>query len=53
MNKKEPAYYNIKASDEVYNVFKKIDWTKSSKYDTAGNPSLSKGDIIEMYERFV
>ena len=24
MNKKEPAYYNIKASDEVYNVFKKI-----------------------------
>ena len=53
MNKKEPAYYNIKASEKVYNVFKKIDWTKSSKYDTAGNPSLSKGDIIEMYERFV
>ena len=53
MNKKEPAYYNIKASDEVYNVFKKIDWTKSSKYDTAGNPSLSKGDIIEMYEKFL
>jgi hypothetical protein len=53
MNKKEPAYYNIKASEEVYNVFKKIDWDKSAKYDTAGNPSLSKGDIIEMYERFV
>ena len=53
MNKKEPAYYNIKAPEEVYNVFKKIDWDKSAKYDTAGNPSLSKGDIIEMYERFV
>ena len=53
MNKKEPAYYNIKASDEVYKVFERIDWNKSSKYDTAGNPSLSKGDIIEMYERFL
>jgi len=53
MNKKEPAYYNIKASEEVYNVFKKIDWNKSAKYDTAGNPSLSKGDIIEMYDRFL
>ena len=51
MNKKEPAYYNIKASEKVYNIFKKIDWEKSSKYDTAGNPSLSKGDIIEMYEK--
>lgn len=51
MNKKEPAYYNIKASDEVCKVFERIDWNKSAKYDTAGNPSLSKGDIIEMYEK--
>ena len=50
MTKPISSHYNIKASDKVYNVFKKIDWTKSSKYDTAGNPSLSKGDIIEMYE---
>ena len=53
MNKKEPAYYNIKASDEVCKVFERIDWNKSAKYDTAGNPSLSKGDIIEMYDRFL
>lgn len=50
MNHKEPAFYNIKGSDKVYNIFKKIDWEKSSKYDTAGNPSLSKGDIVEMYD---
>ena len=53
MNKNEPAYYNIKASDKVCKVFERIDWDKSAKYDTAGNPSLSKGDIIEMYERFL
>jgi hypothetical protein len=47
---KTPAYYNIKGSEEVCSVFEKIDWDTSSKYDTAGNPSLSKGDIIEMYE---
>jgi hypothetical protein len=49
---KLPAYYNIKGYDEVCSVFERIDWDKSTKYDTAGNPSLSKDDIIIMYERY-
>jgi len=32
----------------VIEIFKKIDWS-SAKYDTAGNPSLSKADIVRLY----
>ena len=46
-----PAHHLIKAPDSVYEVMKHIDWNNSSKYHTAGNPSISKGELVAAYER--
>jgi hypothetical protein len=35
--------------ESCYEQMQQIDWDKSSKYDTAGNPSISKSDIVSMY----
>jgi len=48
-NRSESSHYLIKAPDCVYNIMKKIDWTETSKYHTAGNPSISKAELIEQY----
>lgn len=44
------SHYFISAPDDVKNLFKKIDWT-SVKYNTAGNPSISKPELIALYEK--
>lgn len=51
-NKAKPSHYWIKGSDSVYRVMQEIDWNynDSPKYDTAGNPSISKSDLIKKYE---
>tara|TARA_R110000772_G_scaffold99174_3_gene198931 strand:- start:39812 stop:40579 length:768 start_codon:yes stop_codon:yes gene_type:complete len=50
-NKSSSSHYLIKGGDLVYQIMKKIDWTKnnSPKYDTAGNPSITKNELIEEY----
>ena len=50
-NKSKSSHYWIKGSEKVYNIMKSINWNykESPKYDTAGNPSLSKGDLIDKY----
>lgn len=42
------SHYFIEASDIVKNIFKNIDWN-SVKYNTAGNPSISKPELIALY----
>lgn len=44
------SHYFIKASDQVLNIFEKINWS-SVKHNTAGNPSISKSELINLYER--
>lgn len=47
------SHYLIKSkTTSVYEVFQKANWDKTSKYDTAGNPSITKQDVIEQYERY-
>ena len=50
-NKSKSSHYWIKGNNKVYNIMKSINWNykESPKYDTAGNPSLSKGDLIDKY----
>tara|TARA_Y100000361_G_scaffold39189_1_gene33521 strand:- start:798 stop:1583 length:786 start_codon:yes stop_codon:yes gene_type:complete len=49
--KAKPSHYWIKGSDSVYQIMKEIDWDydDSPKYDTAGNPSITKDDLITKY----
>jgi len=48
--KSPSSHYLIKGSDEVYLKMVAINWDDfSSKYDTAGNPSISKNDLIKKY----
>ena len=35
----------------VFETFTKINWEKTSKYNTAGNPSITKQDVIIQYEK--
>lgn len=43
------SHYFIKANrEEVETLFSKIDWN-CVKYNTAGNPSIAKGELIELY----
>lgn len=45
------SHYFLKAqSPRVAEIFGAIDWTPI-KHDTAGNPSLSKADVVKMYVR--
>jgi len=45
------SHYWIKGSDRVYQIMQKINWNydDSPKYDTAGNPSITKDDLIKKY----
>lgn len=43
------SHYFLKASQEVREVFERIDWS-SVKGNTAGNPSISKSELINLYE---
>ena len=43
------AYNLISAPAWVFEIFQNIDWKGTSKFDTAGNPSISKGEIVEKY----
>lgn len=46
------SHYFIKSvidKDHLLSVFNTIDWT-SVKYNTAGNPSISKNELIELYQ---
>ena len=49
--KAKPSHYWIKGSDSVYQIMQEIDWDydDSPKYDTAGNPSITKDDLITKY----
>ena len=49
LTKSRSSHYLIRASDDVYQRMKAINWEDSSKYDTAGNPSISKAELIEKY----
>lgn len=44
------SHYFIKSDDLVKNLFKRIDWA-SVKYNTAGNPSISKPELINLYNK--
>ncbi len=43
------SHYFIKSSEEVKIILQRINWN-SVKYNTAGNPSISKSELIELYE---
>jgi hypothetical protein len=43
-------YYLKTKNQDVIDILSKIDWNDASgKYDTAGNPSISKNDLIRNY----
>lgn len=42
------SHYFLKVNDPVINILRKIDWS-SIKYNTSGNPSISKHELIEAY----
>lgn len=49
------SHYFIKINDNEKiewsrGIFEKIDWS-SVKYNTAGNPSISKGELIKLYKK--
>ena len=44
----EASHYFIKANESVRRIFEKIDWS-SVKHNTAGNPSISKSELIDLY----
>lgn len=46
-----PSHYFIKSSEEVRKIFENIDWS-SVKYNTAGNPSISKHELITLYNNY-
>ena len=46
-----PSHYYINCSDDVADAIKLMEWSyESSKYDTAGNPSISKNELITRLE---
>jgi hypothetical protein len=45
-----PSHYFLKAGKEVQAVFEQIDWSPV-KYNTAGNPSIAKNELITLYEK--
>ena len=51
--KAKASHYWIKGNDSVYQIMRKIDWDyeDSPKYNTAGNPSITKDDLIKEYSK--
>tara|TARA_B100001063_G_scaffold245315_1_gene280657 strand:- start:933 stop:1709 length:777 start_codon:yes stop_codon:yes gene_type:complete len=49
--KAKSSHYWIRGNDSVYQIMREIDWDydDSPKYDTAGNPSITKDDLIKKY----
>jgi hypothetical protein len=45
-----PSHYFIQAGKEVQTIFEQIDWSPV-KYNTAGNPSIAKNELIMLYEK--
>lgn len=43
------SHYFIKASPEVVRNLESIDWNRV-KHNTAGNPSISRGELVRLYE---
>lgn len=52
MHLAETSHYFIQATPDIYELFKKISWEKV-KYNTAGNPSISKVELIEHLEQML
>lgn len=46
----QASHYFIKADEKIYNILNKIDWSVV-KYNTAGNPSISKKELIDLLEK--
>lgn len=44
------SHYFIKATEDIIVLLEKIDWS-TVKYNTAGNPSISKRELIDLYEK--
>ena len=46
-------YYIKQKTKDVYRIMQSINWNfrESPKYDTAGNPSISKHDLIKFYSK--
>ena len=49
--KAKASHYWIKGNDNVYQIMQEMNWDydDSPKYDTAGNPSITKDDLIKKY----
>ena len=45
------SHYFIKCSPEILDTFKMINWD-TIKYNTAGNPSISKTELINLYNTY-
>lgn len=49
-----PSHFYINCSPEVAKIVRNIEWGYySSKYDTAGNPSISKSELIKKLETII
>ena len=49
-----PSHYYINCSDEVAKKIRELEWGYySSKYDTAGNPSISKSELIKALNKIM
>jgi hypothetical protein len=46
----EQSHYFIRCSDQVINVFRTLDFN-DVKHNTAGNPSISKHELISLYKK--
>ena len=45
------SHFYIAANDSIYQIMKNMNWDKDSpKFDTAGNPSITKDELIKKYE---
>lgn len=53
LDKAFPSHYWIKGDDSVYLKMVSINWDyeNSPKFDTAGNPSISKNELIKEYKK--
>lgn len=49
-----PSHYYVNCSDDVAKIIRSMKWDYDSpKYDTAGNPSISKSELIKRLETII
>ena len=49
-----PSHFYINCEDSVAEIIRNLDWGyNSAKYDTAGNPSISKNELIISLEKYL